>query len=39
MIQVKLLFTHAGDDSSVAVTNFANVDTIMNNKNKNTHQS
>lgn len=39
MIRIKLLLTHAGDDSSVAVTNFVNADTLMNSKNKNTHQS
>lgn len=39
MIWVKLLLTHAGDDSSVAVTNFVNANTLMNSKNKNTHQS
>lgn len=38
MIWVKLLLTHAGDDSSAAVTNFINADMITNSKNKNTHQ-
>lgn len=37
-IWVKLLLTHAGEDSSVAVTNFINADMTMNSKNKNTHQ-
>lgn len=38
IIWYKLTLTYTGDDSSVAVTDFTNADTIMNSKNKNTHQ-